>query len=189
MVETLFLVLSSPGYANRAMIYTTKAEIRLITNVNILLIFLKGTRGGRCEPFYIDLSLNNKYINNNFDKNNDIESPLISLDVNSLYPTTRTYILPYGKFRYDKNISKYTTEHILNLDPNGKYCYVFVVDISCPEELLDTFEGFPLLVDHDIPPGDQTKKLRATLGDKKEYVISLYVFKFALEKNYIKYTQ
>ena len=111
--------ISSPGYANRAMIYTTKAEIRLITNVNILLIFLKGTRGGRCEPFYIDISLNNKYINNNFDKNNDIESPLISLDVNSLHPTTTTYILPYGKFRYDKNISKYTTEHILNLDPNG----------------------------------------------------------------------
>ena len=54
------------------MIYTTKAEIRLITNVNILLIFLKGTRGGRCEPFYIDIRLNNKYINNNFDKNNDI---------------------------------------------------------------------------------------------------------------------
>ena len=95
-----------------------------------------------------------------------------------------TYRLPYENFKYGNNISKYTTEHILNLDPNGKYFYVLVLDISCPEELHDTFEGFPLLVNHETPPGDKTKKPMATLGDKKEYVISLYVLKFALEKGY-----
>ena len=32
-----------------------------------------------------------------------------------------------------------------------------------------TFEEFPLLVDKEIPPGDKTNKLMATLDDKKDY--------------------
>ena len=176
--------ISSPGYANKAMLFITKAEIRLITNTNILLIFLKGKRGGRCEPFYIETSVNNKYVNKKFDKDNQIETHLQTLDVNSLYPTAMTYKLPYGKFKCDKSISKCTTEYILNLNPNDKYFYVFVVDIICPEELHDTFEKFPLLTDHEISPGDNTIKLMATLNDKKEYVISLHMLKFVLEKGY-----
>ena len=35
----LIYCISSPGYTNRAMLYNTKADIKLITNVNILLIF------------------------------------------------------------------------------------------------------------------------------------------------------
>ena len=46
------------------------------------------------------------------------------------------------------------------------------------------FEGFPLLADHEIPPDDKTKKLIATLDDKKEYVVSLHILKFVLEKRY-----
>ena len=134
--------ISSPGYANRAMLYTTKAEIKLITDLNILLLFLKGTRGGRCEPFYVNMSVNNKYVHKKFDKNKDIESYLPSLDVNSLYPTAMTYKLPYGEFKYDNNISKYTTEYILNLIPHGKDFYVFVVDISCPKELHNILRDF-----------------------------------------------
>ena len=41
---------------------------------------------------------NSKYINQNFDKNKDIESHIVSLDVTSLYPTVMTYKLPYGTF-------------------------------------------------------------------------------------------
>ena len=95
-----------------------------------------------------------------------------------------TYKLPYGKFKYDKSFSKCATEYILNLNPNGKYFYVFVADIICPEELHDNFDTFPLLTDHEISPGDNTIKLMATLNDKKEYVISLHMLKFVLEKGY-----
>ena len=115
-----------------------------------------------------------------------------------MYPTAMIYKLPYGKFKYDENISRYTPEYIWNLDHkwsnlDRKYFYVFVADISIPIELHDIFEGFSLLVDHEIPPGDTTKKLRCPLNDKKEllynynikyYVISLHMLKFVLEKGY-----
>ena len=115
--------ISSPGYANRAMLNYTNAEIKLITDVNIYLIIEKGIRGGRCEPMFIRAKANNKYINPNFTENRDIESYIVSLDVNSLYATAMTYKLPYGEFKYDENISMYTNEYIMNININGDYLY------------------------------------------------------------------
>ena len=43
----------------------------------------------------------------------------------------------------------------------------FVIDISFPKNMHDTFEEFPSLVDKGIPPRDKTNKLMATLNDKK----------------------
>ena len=115
--------ISSPGYANRAMLNYTNAEIKLITDVNIYLIIEKGIRGGRCEPMFIRAKANNKYINPNFTENRDIESYIVSLGVNSLYPTAMMYKLPYGEFQYDENISMYTNEYIMNININGDYLY------------------------------------------------------------------
>ena len=45
------------------------------------------------------------------------------------------YKLPYGKPKFDHNISKYTAEYIWNLDPNGDCCYIYVVDIYYPQKI------------------------------------------------------
>lgn len=37
---------------------------------------------------------NNEYVNSHFNKNKDIESHIVSLDVNSRYPTAMSYKLP-----------------------------------------------------------------------------------------------
>ena len=78
-------------------------------------------------------------------KKKDIESHIVSLDVNSLHPTVMTYKLPYGKFNYNENTSKYTTEYILNLVTDGDYFYIFVIDISCPKNMYDKFEELKLI--------------------------------------------
>ena len=174
--------ISSPGYANRAMLKYTKAEIKLITDVNIYLIIEKGVRGGRCEPIFIRAKANNKYINPNFNKNKDIESHIVSLDVNSLYPTAMSYKLQYGKFKYDENTSIYIDEHIMNIDTTCNYFYVFVVDIDYPKELHDEHEELPLLVDQKTPPNHKVKKLISDLSDKKNYTISIHMLQFVLKK-------
>ena len=100
----------------------TNIEIKLITDSSIYVLIEKGIRGGRCEPMYYHAKANNKYVNPNFDKNKDEQSYIISLDANSLYSTApMCYKLPYGKSKFDNNISKYTIDYMLDLDPYGDY--------------------------------------------------------------------
>ena len=51
--------------------------------------------------------------------------------------------LPYKESKFDNDISKYTIDYILNLDPFGDYCYIFVVDIHDPIKLHDRDFEFP----------------------------------------------
>ena len=99
------------------------------------LIIEKGSRGGRWEPLLLKAEANNKYVNKNFDKNKDKEKYLVSLDVNSLYPTAMTDKLPNGSFKYVDDISTFTTEYILSLNENGDYYYTFVVNFDYPKKL------------------------------------------------------
>ena len=145
----------------------TKVKINLITNANMHLIIEKWLRGGK--PIYYHAKANNKYINSNFLKKRDKESYIISLDVNSLYCTAMCKKLPYKESKFDNDISKYTIDYILNLDPFGDYCYIFVVDIHYPIKLHERDFEFPWLFDHCVPPGESTKKLMSTFYHKKNY--------------------
>ena len=48
-------------------------------------------RGGRCELMYYHAKPNNRYANPNFDKNEEKELHMISLDANSLYTSAMCY--------------------------------------------------------------------------------------------------
>ena len=93
--------------------------------------------------------------------------------------------LPYKESKFDNDISKYTIDYILNLDPFGDYCYIFVVDIHYPSKLHDRNFRFPLLSDNCLPPGENTKKLMSAFYDKENYNISLLMLKYCLEKGTI----
>ena len=156
-----------PGFSNRAISKRTSVEIKLVIDPNIHLIIKKEIRGGRCYPIYYHAKANNKYINPNFVKKRDKESYIISLDTKSLYSTAMCYKLPYKVPKFDDDISKYTINYILNLDPYGDYCYIFNVDIHYPSKLHDRDNESPILSEPCIPPNDQTKKVMSTLYDKK----------------------
>ena len=167
------------------MLKMTNAEIKLITDINMHLMIEKGIRECRCEPTYYHAKANNKYVNPNFDKEKDEESYIISLDANSLYTSAMCYKLPFSEPNFDKDITKYSVDYILNLDPYGKYLYVFVVDIPYPSKLHDRDFEFLILCDQSIPPNDKTKKTMSSFYDKKNYTISLYMLKYCLEKGLI----
>ena len=73
------------------------------------------------------------------------------------YILQQCYKLPYGEPKFDNGISKYTINHILNLDPQGDYGYIFNVDLHYPCKLHDRDDEFPILCDLSIPPNDKTK--------------------------------
>ena len=88
--------LSAPGLAWQACLKKTKVELELLTDIDMLLMVEKGTKGGICQAIHRYAKANNKYMKN-YDKN--IESSyLMYLDTNNLYGWTTSQKLPVNGF-------------------------------------------------------------------------------------------
>ena len=75
--------LSAPGLAWQVCLKKMGARLELLTDIDMLLMAEKGTRGGTCHVIHSYAKANNKYMKN-YDKN--IESLyLMYLDANNLY--------------------------------------------------------------------------------------------------------
>ena len=89
--------LSAPGLAWQACLKKTGVKLELLTDIDMLLMVEKGTRGGICQAIHRYAKANNKYMKN-YDKNiehysaecnsikcNSVESSyLMYLDANNL---------------------------------------------------------------------------------------------------------
>ena len=75
--------LSAPGLAWQACLKKTKVKLELLTDIDMLLIVEKGTRGGICQAIHRYAKANNEYMKN-YNKNTEA-SYLMYLDANNLY--------------------------------------------------------------------------------------------------------
>ena len=75
--------MSAPGLAWQACLKKTKVELELLTDIDMLLMVEKGTRGGICQAIHRYAKANNKYMKN---YNKDIISSYpMYLDANNLH--------------------------------------------------------------------------------------------------------
>ena len=75
--------LSAPELAWQACLKRTKVKLELLTDIDVLLMIEKGTRGGICQAIHRYAKASNKYAKN---YNKDVMSSyLMYLDVNNLY--------------------------------------------------------------------------------------------------------
>ena len=126
--------LSAPGLAWQACLKKTKVELELLTDIDMLLMVEKGTRGGICQAIHRYAKANNKYMKN-YDKNTT-SSHLIYLDANNLYGWAMSQKLPVNDFEWEENIHKFNEDFIQNYDENSNEGYILEVDDECPKNCL-----------------------------------------------------
>ena len=90
----------------------TKAELELLTDIDMLYMVQKGIRGGICHAIHRYTTANNKYMKE-YNKGN--EWPYIMYwDANNLYGWEMSQNLPVDGFEWKKNTSKFNEKFIKN---------------------------------------------------------------------------
>ena len=96
--EIYGLDLAVPGLEWQAALKKTKLQLDLLTDIDILIVVDKGSRGGEYHVIHRYLNANNKYIKNNA-KNKNI-SYLNYWDVNNLYEWVTSQKLSGDGFKW-----------------------------------------------------------------------------------------
>ena len=98
-IDPVYFV-SAPGLAWQACLKKTGVKLELLTDIDMLLMVEKGTRGGICQATHRYAKANNKYMKN---YNKNIESSYIQyLDANNLYGWAMSQKLPVNGFKWIK---------------------------------------------------------------------------------------
>ena len=95
----------------------TGIKLKLLTDVNMLLMAEKGIRGGICHAIHRYAEANSKYMKN-------YNSYLSYLDPNNLYGWAMSPKLPVDDFKWKKK-SKFIKYFIGNYDEDSDKGYIF----------------------------------------------------------------
>lgn len=170
---------TAPGLSFDAMLKSTKVNIELLADVDMLMFVESGIRGGISQCTKRHAKANNKHMtafNPNIDSNF-----LMYLDANSLYGHSMTKHLPLKNFEWSNQ--NFDAESILQIADDSDVGYIFEVDLDYPEELHEPHKDYPMCPERRIVPGTTNQeKLLLTLFDKKKYVIHYTMLKLVLEQ-------
>ena len=167
---------SSPGLSWDAMLKMTSVGLEKIFDIDIYLFIEKGLRGGICYIAKRYSKANNKYM-----KDYDPTKPsknISYLDLNNLYGWTMSGYLPYGRFKWLKNVDGFDVNSVNKKNSIG---YIFEVDLKYPNELNVLHNDYPLAPKKLAFPfymlSDYCKKLaheyEIKVGDVKKLIPNL----------------
>ena len=159
---------TAPGLAWDACLKMTNIQLELLSDVNMLLMFEKGIRGGISIISNRYGKANNKYMKD-YDKNKDSKY-LMYLDANNLYGCAMTEKLPTHSFKW---LTSGEMENLFNnqiVQVWEKTPCILEVDLEYPEKLHDSHNDYPLCPER-VECKNKVEKLIPNLRDKKNYVI------------------
>ena len=125
--------LSLPGLSWQACLKHSEIKLELISDVDMLLMLEKGTRGGIYHSVFRHAKANNKYMKD-YDKNKE-SSFLIYTDYNNLYGKEMSEKLPVDGFEWVDDISEIDENFIKIFDEDSNVGYFIKADIKYPEKL------------------------------------------------------
>ena len=146
------------------------ANLELITDIDTVLMFEKGIRGGISQQVQIFARANNKYMPN---FNLKQLSYLMYIDANNLYGWAMSKRLRIDSFKWCNDLEKFTSDFIKNYDEDSDAGYLLEVDIEYLKKLHESHRDLPLL------PIKKDKSL-TTLDNKENYVVHIQALKQAL---------
>ena len=141
-------------------------------DIDIYLFTEKGLREGISYIAKRYAKANNKYM-----KNYDPKKPskfITYLDMNNLYSWAMSSYLPYGGFKWLKDVDKFDVNSISEKSPIG---YILEVDLEYPDELHVFHNDYPLAPEKLAIPydmlSDYCKKIADEYGIKVGDVMKL----------------
>ena len=144
------------------MLKMTGVKLEKILDIDMYLFIEKGLRGGISYISKRFGKANNKDI-----KNNDPTKPskyILDPDMNNLYEWGMSGYLPFGRFRWLKNIDNFGVNSISEKSPIG---YVLEVDFEYPDKLHYLYNDYPLAPEKLATPYDMLldycKKLQTNM--------------------------
>ena len=147
---------SEPSLLWDAMLKMTKIALEKISDPDNYIFIEKGMRSGV------------NYINKRYSEASKNVN-ILYLGMNNLYGCAMSQYLPYGNFKWVRNINE-IEQKIMRIKSNSSTGYILEVDLECPKKLHDMFNDYPLAPEKiDIP---------------KKW-LSGYCFKIANEHNII----
>ena len=176
--------LSCPGLSWDAMLKMIDVKLEKIFDIDMFLFIEIGLRGGIS---YIAKRYNKS--NNKCMKNYDPKKPskfITYLDMNNLYGWAMSGYLPYGGFKWLKNVDGFDVNSISEKSPIG---YFLEVDLEYSDELHELHNDYPLapeklavssdmlskycnkIADKYEKKNGDVKKLISNLGNKTKYVL------------------
>ena len=168
---------TAPGLAWKACLKKTGIILELLQDIDMLLMFELGIRGGITQAVHRYASVNNQYMEE-YDKDKETNY-LQYLDANNLYGWAMSQPLPTGEFRWI-NCDTWNPKKLVNMISREKnYGYLLEVDVKYPKELHDLHNDIPFICSKMKVNG--VEKLIPNLYDKKKYIIHIRALKQALD--------
>ena len=190
---------STPGLSWDAMLKFTGVELELLTDADMMLMFMEGIRGGLSCIMRRYVKANNKYMVN-YDSNEE-SIYLIPVDANNLYGHAMQFKLPYKGFKWcEEEELYYLFNNIQNLTDDEDEGYTLKVDLEYPKHLHDKHNDYSFFAGHkfiefkDLSLYQQkllnknsykSKKLVQSLEDKKAFVCDYRTLRQAIENGLI----
>ena len=150
---------TTPGLTWDAALKFTGVSLELLSDVDMVLMWEKGIRGGVSMISNRYAKANNKYMDDEFNSN-EPSTYIQYLDANNLYGWAMSKPLPTHGFKWMKDNELETWE---------LHSCILEVDLEYPKELHDLHNDYPLAPEQIKV--NKTKKLVPNLWDKKNYVI------------------
>ena len=168
---------TAPGLSWKAALKHTRVELELLRDVDMLLMFEQGIRGGITQAVKRYARANNKYMR---DCDSDEASTFLQyLVANNLYGWAMVQKLPTHGFRWINKVGELTPEKIAKLVKKDEKGYILEVDVEYPKELHGSHNELPLLPER-MEIG-KVEKLVSNLNKKKKYIVHIKALDQALK--------
>ena len=160
---------TAPGLAWDACLKITDVELELLSDVNMLLMFEKGIRGGISIISNRYGEANNKYMSQGF-KKSELKKYLMYLDANNLYGCAMSMKLPTHGFKWltSGKMEKLYDNQVVQIWE--KTPCILEVDLYYPDELHDLHNDYPLCPEK-VKCKNRVEKLIPNLRNKTKYVL------------------